>query len=588
MSTIFAIAFRNLFRQKRRNILLGSAIAIASMILVLANSFSHGISRTLIERVVVYVAGHANVGFSHQGKLMSQVMRGGAHWKEEIAKVPGVKKVDPTIGAMARAIGNGRSDNVFVVALNMRQKITAEDSAMNEDNFTMIEGDWIRLLDSTIENPLIISESKAKYLNVKMGDIVRIRVQDFDGRFQAVRLTIVGIFKPSNMFMDGALFMELEDMAKMMGLRKEDSPYLYLTIDRPEENAVKVADSIWSLMAPPLAQIEGKAVFKKRNHSAQVLGMRSDSLSLSRIRKNLDSLHGDSSLAFSRKGALISKVLADSLKVKAGDTISMHYRLRYPSKVADSISIFRIPVLATFTAHDSSTRDWILMHEVRFQNQFLDALPYSQKTIAAFDSTSNWFNLLSLEWERLPRSRTTDDVAKHRREISQGKYKGTAVTIDTMYESASSILQLESALQMITLGAVLVIFLVTLIGVVNTLRMTIKERTREIGTLRAIGMQRGDIRLMFLLETALLSLFASLAGTVLAFIAMFGLSRIDINSEGNPLGIILVRGHLYFAPTLLSCVLFVLLIVGIAIITAWIPSNRASKLPPATAMRHYD
>lgn len=584
MSTIISIAFRNLFRQKRRNLLLGTAIAIGTLVLVLANSFSHGMSKTLIERVVVYVAGHANVGFSHKGKMMAQVMRGGAHWREKIEKIPSVSKVDPTMGVMARAIGNGRSDNVFLVAINMQQEFSHEDSILTADNFSMVEGDWGSLQDSTIENPLIISVAKAKYLNVGMGDVVRVRLQDFDGRFQAVRLTIVGIFRPSNMFMDGALFMELGDMSQIMGLRPEDSPYLYLTIDRPEDNAVLVADSIWKLMAPPLAQIHGTVA----KHQAVLLGFRSDSISLSKLRTNLGMLQGDSNLAYTRKAAMLAKPLAESLKVHPGDTITLQYPLRFKSPGLDSFAKMRIPVAATFTPPDSVSHNWILFHETRFQDQFLDALPAQGASTLSFDSTQSWSKLLSLEWERLPRSRTTDDVAKHRREISQGKYKGTAVTIDTMYESASSILQLESALQMITLGAVLVIFLVILIGVVNTLRMTVKERTREIGTLRAIGMQRGDIRLMFLLETALLAFFASLAGTLLAFLTMTGLSQIPIASEGNPLGVILVRGHLYFAPTLLSCVLFVLMIVGIAIVTAWFPASRAAKLPPATAMRHYD
>lgn len=583
MSTIFAIAFRNLFRQKRRNLLLGTAIAIGTLVLVLANSFSHGMSKTLIERVVVYVAGHANVGFSHKGKMMAQVMRGGAHWKEKIAQIPHVQKVDPTMGIMARAIGNGRSDNVFLVAINMNAEFSHDDSVMTEDNFSMVEGDWGSLKDSTIENPLIISVAKAKYLNLKMGDVVRIRLQDFEGSFQAMRLTVVGIFRPSNMFMDGALFMELQDMSRIMGLRAEDSPYLYLTIERPEENAVRVADSIWRMLAPPLAQIPGSV----GKHSALVLGMRSDSLSKSHWVQKLGPLHGDSVLAFSRKAGILSQSLAESLRVKPGDTLTMRYRLRFPPSEQDSNTMFRIPIAATFVSPDTLCRNWILLHETRFQDQFLDALPLAAGASAGIDSSA-WFPLLSTEWERLPRSRTTDDVAKHRREISQGKYKGTAVTIDTMYESASSILQLESALQMITLGAVLIIFLVILIGVVNTLRMTVRERTREIGTLRAIGMQKGDVRLMFLLETAMLAFFASVAGTIFAFGAMGILSQIPIASEGNPLGVILVSGHLYFAPTVLSCILFVFMIVGIAVATAWFPAGRAAKLPPATAMRHYD
>ena len=48
-----------------------------------------------------------------------------------------------------------------------------------------------------------------------------------------------------------------------------------------------------------------------------------------------------------------------------------------------------------------------------------------------------------------------------------------------MYEGASDILKLEGVLNSITFIAVLLLFFIILVGVINTLRMTIKERTRK-------------------------------------------------------------------------------------------------------------
>jgi ABC-type lipoprotein release transport system permease subunit len=582
MKTLLMIAFRNLFRQKRRNLFLGSAIGFGAMILLIANSFSHGISRTLINEVVAYVAGHANVGFADQGRLMSQVMRGGAHWKDDILKIPGVKKVDPTMGVFGRAIGNGRSDNVFLVAMNMREVFTHEDSVMTENNFPMTEGTWDALLDSTLENPLILSVEKAKYLNVKMGDVVRMRLQDFNGSYQAIRLTVAGIFQPSNIFMESALFMELKAMSLIMGLRPEDSPYLYLTIENPAKNAINIADSIWRMMAPPLAYMEGHT----NSTSLLVSGYRSDSSHKAELWKRLGGTLDSS--AFGKKVALFPKLLADSLQLKIGDTLQFRYAMRFPDTLRGDSSGFRIIIGGLYPQTDSLPNNLVLLNEVNFYDKFYDALPKVSGQSLALDSSSFWFQSLTTEWIRLPRPRTTDDVSKQKRDVSQHKYKGTTLTISTMYESASAVLQLESALQIITLSAVLVIFLITLIGVVNTLRMTIRERTREIGTLRAIGMQSSDVRMVFLLETGLLAFFSALIGTLFGFFAMWGLSLLTIPTASNPLGIILVKGHLVFAPTFLSVSTFIILIVAIAIATAWFPANRASKLPAATALRHYE
>jgi putative ABC transport system permease protein len=160
--------------------------------------------------------------------------------------------------------------------------------------------------------------------------------------------------------------------------------------------------------------------------------------------------------------------------------------------------------------------------------------------------------------------------------------------VRTMYEAASDILKLESVLNLITLWAVVTLFLIILIGVLNTLRMTIRERTREIGTLRAVGFQARQILGLFLLETFYLALFSCAAGIALGFVLMEGLSLITFHTENNPLGMLLVRGHLFFAPTVWGTLSGVLLITAMAVATAILPSRTAARLPPADALRHHE
>ena len=101
----------------------------------------------------------------------------------------------------------------------------------------------------------------------------------------------------------------------------------------------------------------------------------------------------------------------------------------------------------------------------------------------------------------MKRCNTTDEYTKIFKEMGRSKFKGIMVSVQSMYETASAVLNVEFALNLITLAAGLILFCIILIGVVNTLRMTIRERTREIGTMRAIGMQKKDVLSMFLLET---------------------------------------------------------------------------------------
>jgi len=119
-------------------------------------------------------------------------------------------------------------------------------------------------------------------------------------------------------------------------------------------------------------------------------------------------------------------------------------------------------------------------------------------------------------------------------------------------------------------------------------RMTIRERTREIGTVRAIGMRAEDVRDTFLLETFFLTLFSSAAGTALGFLAMRLISLPVFHPQDNPLGMLLVDGRVYFLTTFWGVAGSALLILVISLATAWFPARRAAAMSPAQALRHYD
>jgi len=198
------------------------------------------------------------------------------------------------------------------------------------------------------------------------------------------------------------------------------------------------------------------------------------------------------------------------------------------------------------------------------------------------------WSFLSPEWILLPRTATTADLQKKMTDMGKKKWHSTMIDVGTMYETAEQILKLQGVMNLITLAAVLVLFFIILIGVINTLRMTIRERTREIGTVRAIGMQRRDVLYMFVLETLLLAFFAALAGGVLALLTMGALSQIPMNLEDNPMGMFLVNSRLYFAPTAGGVVGNVLLILILAGVTAYFPARRAARLAPGAALRHVE
>jgi ABC-type lipoprotein release transport system permease subunit len=603
MNFILKISFRNLLRQKRRNILLGIAMSFGAMILVLASSFSHGISDVLFNKIVVYVAGHVSVGFTESGNMYKQVFHDGDRMVSIVKKeLPDITQIQEALGIFSRAIGNGKSDNVIMVGIDLKQTINVEQSEEvkkkeNEEyrqNFKMVDGNFLDLNKPGIENPVAVSVEKARYLNIKKGDILRVRFNDINGQSQAARLTVVSIFKPANSFMSMTVFLEVANLKMLAGYGPHDIGQLYLRIKDAKKFAAKDADKLHNAMQPKPAVIFGAIKSLDKNFkeqavpiNASILGFRNDTNSLKILSQSLALVKGDSADAFGREGVLVSEGLAQSLKISAGDSCSITYKLKYDSIPAS----FKYKIRAVFRPVPGMGSNILFVNEKTFYNAYygnwpVDASSFPEAYIP--QKGEKIYSAIDPEWLLLDRARSTDQAKKQIRNMTATKYKGAVVDVESMYEMASDVLKLEGALNLITFAAVLILFFIILIGVVNTLRMTIRERTREIGTIRAIGMQKKDVRNTFILETMFLSLFSAIFGAILAFMAMFGLSHIKINAEDNPFSMLLVNEHLNFVPSAWATFFYIILIVGIAVVTAYFPARKAANMSSADALRHYE
>ena len=129
-----------------------------------------------------------------------------------------------------------------------------------------------------------------------------------------------------------------------------------------------------------------------------------------------------------------------------------------------------------------------------------------------------------------------------------------------------------------------VIILMVAFAVWNTLAMTVVERTREIGTLRAMGTLPAQVVRNFLLEAAVIGVSGSVLGMLLAggttlFLAFanFQMPPPPGQSEGYPLSIN-AAWELYAATALA--------IIALCIAAAWFASHRAARKPIVEALNH--
>ncbi len=125
--------------------------------------------------------------------------------------------------------------------------------------------------------------------------------------------------------------------------------------------------------------------------------------------------------------------------------------------------------------------------------------------------------------------------------------------------------------------------LVASFGIANTMIMSILERTREIGVMKAIGAEDREIKLIFFFEAAVIGLCGGVIGTLVGW-ALGGIAnRLAYRFVLKPQGGSLV--DFFDLPMWLaaSAILFALVI---SIVAALYPASRAARIDPVRALRH--
>ena len=124
-------------------------------------------------------------------------------------------------------------------------------------------------------------------------------------------------------------------------------------------------------------------------------------------------------------------------------------------------------------------------------------------------------------------------------------------------------------------------------GIVNTMLMAVLERTRELGMLMAIGMNRRKIFIMIMLESIFLSIVGGFAGMAVSevVIAITGKTGINLMKYSEGMEAMGYSAHLYPTIDAQFFITTTILIVLTGIISAVYPARKALKLNPVEAIK---
>ena len=260
----------------------------------------------------------------------------------------------------------------------------------------------------------------------------------------------------------------------------------------------------------------------------------------------------------------------EPFELKKGNLSLQAYVEKYSSGETDSNNITPFTGMNT----DSSNNDKsITVKQVQFKT-YRNVGVYSNNT--AFVSKSYFNNYLKPTTHMLLISVDSSkanlvDIAKNIQNVTSSYAE--VMSTGSVFERAKWESAID-AMMMVLVGLIAVAVVIALIGVANTLSLSVIERTKESATLRAIGMTRGQVRRSLALEATLISLTSTVSGLIVG--TVFGW-----------IGSYMVFSVIGKVPFVVDWTIYaVLALIALlaALLSSVLPARRAVKSSPVVAL----
>lgn len=342
----------------------------------------------------------------------------------------------------------------------------------------------------------------------------------------------------------------------------------YLEEERrlPLDLLVKDYDTIRRLILarPEVEHVSGRIRYEVQVGNGRVfmpmLGRAVDPLHEQGITTLQEHILSGSYLESGAPGVLIGAEAAARLEVAPGDTVFLRIRDRFgaPNTVAHPVrGIFRIG----YPLFDRN----LLLTDLRVTADFLRTGDAVTHLVVALEGGPAPERIAASLAESLP-----DDLAAH-------PWQRFARTMVAAVEA-------DRGAFILLMG---ILFLLVLLGILNSMSMTVRERSREIGTMRAIGLKKRQLVFLLLSESVILALAAAIlampiGGALAAYVQFVGFDVAGVMPENLPIPF---GDRFYGDYRLVDFLISLLLGVVTALAGTIIPARRATGTAPAETMR---
>ncbi len=281
------------------------------------------------------------------------------------------------------------------------------------------------------------------------------------------------------------------------------------------------------------------------------------------------------------RGVLISASAAELLGARLGDRVELFLTTDKGQYNTASLVVRGVFAETSLFGYVAYVRNEDL-------NELLGRPVGSATDIAVYAEPGTDLASLAREAHRLASgARDTMPLAAdrdERQEALRAKRSGDVLVVMSLDSQLAQIADIMDAFMAVTYFVLAVFVLIVMVGILNTYRVIVYERTKEIGTMRALGMGRGAVVRLFTFEAAALALASSVAGLAIGLALLRALGFVDLGAIPAA-GMFTSRGRLVYslgtAQTLMNLAAMVLAVS----LAALGPARSAGSIRPADAMR---
>jgi putative ABC transport system permease protein len=336
------------------------------------------------------------------------------------------------------------------------------------------------------------------------------------------------------------------------------------------------------------SQFNGVLLYQGETVSQNIVGLRWGDENF--FAERLLILEGDiNNVVENKKSIVITSKVAEALNVELNDRILVKLRtIRGRQNVGD----FTIAAISYDPGLFGSISAYAHLDYVNGllgipENQYMTLGIYLEDLRFADQSGKKLYPALNKKLDMFPRKPESNDenpIEAMMNAPEKEEWSGTRYRLITINDVMDEVQQIVDILNRAGLIILLILLVIIMVGITNTFRMIMYERIKEIGTIRALGMQRNEVKTLFLLEAFFLSLAGIIIGFILAGITMFILSRVFWGLD-SPIYLLLKNGYMTFKLPLGQTIINILVVMGLTLLAAFFPTRKAANMAPVDALR---